>query len=196
MMRLDVKIEGSLADAMAGEAAAVVHGAKSAVRRQTDETKLAARRVVSLGLNKRGRGRVENTIRGRVYEDTPAGFVHSTWGYFDRGAFVDILAAHETGATITPRRGQYLFIPFERGARRRFKNARRGQVEFIPSADGLLVLLVSARGRQRVLGELVRQVRLPKRLDFRQVEARAESGLEEKTLLDIEIAAQRLASTR
>ena len=53
-----------------------------------------------------GNRRAAQTIRSRYYEDTPAGLVHSSWGYFEGSRFVDILAVHVTGATIVPKRGQ------------------------------------------------------------------------------------------
>ncbi len=186
-----------------GESAAVVVGARDATRRQTEETKREARAVVNLGLtgsrlSRGGNRRVAQTIRSQYYPDSPAGYVHSTWGYFEGGRFVDILATHEQGKTIVPRRGRMMFIPFIGGARRR-RLSRSGlqgdKVELIPTAQGLVVVTRAPRGRRGlVLGMLVRRVQIPKRLDFGTVEQRAETGLVQKAIVDIERASRRLAA--
>ena len=139
MITLDVEVEGNIQEYMAQEAAAVFAGAQRAVKRQTDETKNAARAVVNVGLTgssmfKTGNRRVAQTIRSRDYPQTPAGFVHSTWGYFEGGRFIDILNVHTTGRTILPRHKKMLFIPFVGGARRRGHSApglagREGQLD-------------------------------------------------------------------
>jgi hypothetical protein len=196
--------QAALRAALASDARAVVAGVKVAVRRQTDETKLAARRVVVAGLRQRGNRVVANSIRAEFYPDTPAGFVHSSWGYFRGGQFYDILGAHTHGAMIRPLRGKFLFIPFGPGSRKQFRNARGNErIEFVPlkSGGGLLVLLIGGlkrgRGASRAarsatpIGELVRQVTLRKRLDFSAVEADAERGLTEKAIVEIAAARQR-----
>ena len=187
------------------EAAAVVAGARTAVERQTEQTKREARAVVNAGLTgsrvtRGGSRRVANTIRSETYPRTPAGFVFSTWGYFEGGRFVDILATHEQGRTIVPRRRRMLFIPFVGGQRRR-NIQRRGlpgeRLDLIPLGDSLLVV-TRARGNRQglVLGILVRRVRIPKRLDFGAVEQRALEELQDKTIVDIERASRRLTTSR
>lgn len=202
MTTIQVEIEGELKVYMAGEASAVVAGARAATRRQTEETKAAARAVVNAGLTgsrqfRTGNRRAAQTIRSRFYEDTPAGHVHSTWGYFDGGRFVDILAAHESGATITPRRGRFLFIPFvgagERRSRRQRGRLDQEKVDIIPLPNGQRLVVTRERGQRKglVLGLLTRKVTLPKRLDFTAVEQEAMRGLEAKTIVEIDLAARR-----
>ena len=194
---VDVRIEGSVNTYFAGEAAAVFAGTREAVRRQTEETKLASRAVVNAGLtgsrfNRGGNRRVAQTIRSKFYAETPAGFVYSAFGYFRGSEFVDILAVHERGAQIVSPQGKMLFIPFVSGSKRRRirKFGLQGEkVDLIPTRTGLLVVTRAGKGRTGlVLGLLTRSVRIPKRLDFRKVEEQAESGLEEKTIVEIERA--------
>lgn len=194
-MTLEIKAEvtsgiGALRSRVHREAAAVLVGAQRAVRRQGEETKIEARKVVAAGLRQHGRRRVANTIRSNFYEDTPAALVHSTWGYFEGGQFYDILGAHTHGAVILPKRGKYLFVPFAPQFRRAFRRAVGGErIELVPIKNGLLVVLLSGRGRGvrtgQPIGELVRRVTLRKRLDFREVETRAGRGLAEKLVVEM-----------
>ena len=181
MTTLEVEVTGNLKAYMAGEAAAVVAGARSATKRQTEETKNQARAVVNAGLTgsrqfATGNRRAAQTIRSRYYEDTPAGLVHSTWGYFEGSRFVDILAVHATGATIVPRRGQ---VPVHPVRRRRAatlqaaaRAARQEKVDIIPLPNGQKLVVTASRGQRKglVLGLLTRRVVIPKRLDFTAVE--------------------------
>ena len=200
-MALEIKVEvlsgiQALRGLVQTEAAAVLAGAQRSTERQTNETKTEARRVVTAGLRTSGRGNVANTIRSNFYPDTPAGFVHSTWGYFQGGQFYDILGAHTHGAVIVPKRGKYLFIPFARQFRRAFRQGGE-RIELVPlKTGGLLVVLQSgARGKGartgQPIGELVRRVTLRKRLDFTDVTARAGRGLAEKVVVEIDKAARR-----
>ena len=202
MTTITVEVEGELKVYMAREATAVVAGARAATKRQTEETKNTARAVVNAGLTgsrqfRTGNRRAAQTIRSRYYEDTPAGLVHSTWGYFDGGRFVDILAVHATGATITPKRGRFLFIPFVGAGQRRSRRQRgrldQEKVDIIPLPNGQRLVVTRERGQRRglVLGLLTRQVRIPKRLDFTSVERDALTGLEAKTIVEIDIASRR-----
>ena len=122
----------------------------------------------------------------------------STWGYYEGGRFVDILAVHVTGATITPKRGRYLFIPFvgagQRRSRRQSQRLDSEKVDIIPLPNGQKLVVTRERGQRRglVLGLLTRSVRIPKRLDFTGVERDALSGLEAKTVLEIDLAVRKL----
>ena len=204
MTTLEVEVTGSLKAYMAGEAAAVVAGARVATRRQTEETKNQARAVVNARLTgsrqfKTGNRRAAQTIRSRYYEDTPAGLVHSTWGYFEGSRFVDILAVHATGATIVPKRGKFLFIPFVGAGQSRSRQQRRldsEKVDIIPLPNGQKLVVTRVRGNRKglVLGLLTRRVTIPKRLDFTSVERDALTGLEAKTVLEIELASRKLAA--
>lgn len=198
---ISIRIEGDVKGYFASEAAAVFAGSREAIKRQTEETKLAARAVVNAGLtgskfNRGGNRRAAQTVRSKFYPDTPAGFIYSVFGYFRGGEFIDILAVHEHGAQIVSRRGKMLFIPFVSGARRS-KIRRAGlegeKVDLIPTKTGLLVVTRAGKGKTGLaLGILVKSVKIPKRLDFRQVEKQAEVGLEEKMIVEIESASIKL----
>lgn len=193
-MQFEAQVEGSLRTVVEREATAVARGVRTAIRRQTDESKERARRVVAAGLTSRSHRRVANTIRSHLYlnQANPAGTVVSTWGYFEDSRFVDILAGHETGLTIYPRRRRRMFIPFVRNGRRRYqRGVQRQNLEFRDTRSGTLVLEVTARGRQTIIGQLVTRVQLPKRLDFRRVEDDANKGLVEKALVEIERTSRR-----
>lgn len=189
MMTLQVEVEGDVRLHMEQEAAALRLGSVRAIRRQTQETLRASRAVVAVGLPGT---RAASTIRSRFYPDTPAGFVYSSWGYFSGGRFVDILAAHERGGTIRPRKGGTMFIPFNAKGRGGPGQRFIGKVDLIPTKKGLLVVTRPGGGRRGVaLGILVRQITLRKRLDFDGVERAAETGLVQKLVQDIETESNR-----
>ena len=201
-MKIRAEVTGGIAalkDITAREAAAVLAGSQRAVEQQTNKTKASARQVISTGLRSSGRRQVANTIRSKYYADTPAGFVHSTWGYFQGGQFYDILGAHTHGATILPKKGKYLFVPFDIKFRRLFRRERNtDRIELVPMKNGdLLVILQASRSKVKrgpregtVLGELVRRVKLQKRLDFTNVLQEAGQGLAQKLVVEMDRAAR------
>lgn len=181
---MTVTITGNFTIISGQAAKGIITAARRAVRLQTEETKQDARAVVARGLRATGRTRVANSIRSHHYPDTPAGFVHSSWGYFKGNQFVDILAMHERGGTINALQ-RMMFIPFGRRRRRGEIQFTPGSVNFIPTRKGVLVVPKRrGTGRGRPIGILVRSVTLPKRLDFTQVESSAMSGLEAKLLAE------------
>lgn len=186
-MRIEVTSDSKQITAWLGQLGAVMRGAAlTAIKQQTEETKRHARGVVAGGL--RGKGRVQNTIRGEVYADTPAGFIHSTWGYFQGGKFVDILRVHAEGATILPRQRKGLLIPFI--GRRQLRRGIEGRkYDFIPTPDGRVFIVRPGRRRGamgQIVGMLAKRAVIPRRLDFRPVYAEAEKRLPEKLAVAID----------
>jgi uncharacterized protein DUF6441 len=196
-IQITITVRGSFREIAEENSQAIRDSARSAVVKQSGETKADARLVVRQGLRQRAGKQVANTIRSRVYlnEGTtgdPAALVYSSWGYFSGGQFYDILGTHTHGAVILPKMGRYLFIPFESRGRREFRRARQGdKLELVPTrGGGYLVLKLraapgSARGLRRKfegtpIGELVHKVTLRKRLDFGRTARNAQTGLEIK----------------
>ncbi|HSF94776.1 MAG TPA: hypothetical protein VLA52_07095 [Thermohalobaculum sp.] len=181
---------GQLDAAMKAEGIAIGKGTKAAVTIVTDQVKRDARAVVNAGFTGSrivggGNRRVANAIRSRVYPRGDGGFTGQVWSKFGRGrakGFVDYLLPFVKGATLTPRRSRWLYIPVERG-----RKARRGRrlsiglnrnLKFVPARGGDKVYLVrQTRTRSTLIAVLVRRVRIPKKLDFERAAAAAAKRL-------------------
>jgi hypothetical protein len=170
-------------------------GLQRVVRGVTNSVKATAKAQVATKLT----ARAGNLVTAKLYDEDAVGYIHSRWFRGPRGGKVqksggpganDILALHEQGGTIRPVRRKYLLIPFgagrslgsswrvarelNRDAIRRSYGSGATRIEYI-KLSGDRVLLVERAGRQkgRPVAILVRQVKIPKRLDFGEVKRRA-----------------------
>lgn len=124
-MRLDVRIDGDLAQMLAAEAKTAEIAVTAAVRKTGAGLKSDLRsQVVGAGLGRR----LANAVRLNVYPDkgdslSAAAFVYARPGKGGHGGAANLVAAFEEGTLIRAKGGRYLAIPtanvpMKSGARR------------------------------------------------------------------------------
>jgi len=188
-VRLDIEISGDLDRLMASEIRAGARAVKGGVAQAAGELKANWRaQIVSAGL---GAG-LSKTVRSEVY---PPGRPSMNAAAMVYTKSPKIIAAHETGATIRARDGIWLAIPTPaagkaRGGKRltpgewQFQSGKL--LRFVPTGPGRAVLVADGVRTRRSTGKavpdrrrnlkrqttpvpifiLVRQVKLPKRLNL------------------------------
>lgn len=195
MARLTVETaaaRGELDRFLKEEAAALKRAETHAVVKTANEVKLAARRRVqqafqgsgqfgAAGAGRRFSGgprstrRLANTIRSVIYgRESQSGsteaLIFSKFGRRDERGFIEFFVPFTKGATLTPRRAKWLFIPLDPSLRRkRFRGAVTldEKLAFIPAKRGGKIWLVRrTKTRSTLVAILVRQVRMPRLISF------------------------------
>jgi len=196
MTQLRAALRGDLQKHMKAERRALDRGVSRGVKETTDELKQDVRSAVRQGLRGRGgRGDVSKAIRGTFYpnDDQPAsaaGLVYSKFGRREGGQFVDYLKPHIEGATITPERSKWLYIPNERGRKAR-RNKRQAvalqkNLAFVPVARGKAYLVRRTRTRSTIVATLVRRVRIKDRITIKGAIDTSEAALPKNILRALE----------
>lgn len=196
-LRLTAALEGRLGEYMAAERAGILAGSEIAVREETVSVKNDARAEINRAFQGSGRvaggnRRVANAVRDKYYKNADgsvAGIVYSKFGTRGPGGeFLDYLLPHATGATIKPRHAQRLFISFLSGRRGtvRYTPALDKRIAFIKGEGGKVYVVRKQRNKTVLLGIMVRQVRLPRRLDFDRVTRGREDKLAQRLVVALE----------
>lgn len=180
--------QGNLQAFMRREVEAISTAMDQAVGESARAIQLAARAEVNahFGRSARVRGgnrRVANAIRMHQYDDGPfrsAAIVYSKFGRRGPEGFVDYLAPAVFGATITPKRGKFLYIPLERGRaarRRRQAVALQKNLRFVQLSGGRVLIVRDSRTRSTPIGLLVPRVVIRPKLNFTQIVDRETEAL-------------------
>jgi len=186
-MDLSVAIRGDLREVMAQRLRVAERAVTGAVRSITFGLQRELRRQVKRAFRSApvalSGGSIEKTVAARVtpvrgFSLEPEGLVHSRALYRRPSGQVDLLEVFDRGAEIRAAGGKWLAIPTEhaplrsgRGGMRRARPRESGlKLQFRPTRNPRLARLVlrdrAAAGRETVVYWLVREVRLPKRLDI------------------------------
>jgi hypothetical protein len=141
----------------------------------------------------RGQRRIATIIRSAYFpakgDKPPSGYLYTNW--FQRGH--EVLGVFATGATILPRRGQYLFVPADNAPPQ--KRIARLALELVGHAPNIAIirtrkgglLLIERQKRMtKILGRFVKRVRMPKRFSIDDVEKTASVRLEEGLLANLD----------
>ena len=179
-MTLEVAIRGDLKAMMRDEAKALRKSATIAVRRAARGARRDLIRQIKRSVKTNqglSRKRPEQWVIAKLdpqrgfKSNNPTGVVSGRARYRRRAGEVDLLTILDEGATVTARSGKFLAIPTENaplrsgrgGARRAMPSEVRIPVDILPARGGRAVIV--RRGTREVLWTLVREVRLPKRID-------------------------------
>jgi len=192
-MDLSVAIRGELREVMAARLRiaerAVTGGVRSVTFGLQRELRRQVRRAFRSAPAALSGGSIEKTVAARVtpargFSLEPEGLVHSRALYRRPSGQVDLLEVFDRGAEIRAAGGKWLAIPTEhaplrsgRGGKRRARPKESGlKLQFMPTRNPRLGRLVlrdrgsRAAARETVVYWLVREVRLPKRLDIAAAE--------------------------
>ncbi len=178
-MTLKVAIRGNLTAMMRDEVRAVNKSATIAVRRASRGARRDIIRQIKRSV-KAGQGLtrkrpedwvIAKTTPRRGFSANPTGVVSGRARYRRKGGDVDLLTILDEGATITARSGKFLAYPTENaplrsgrgGARRAMPSEARIPVDVLPAGRDAAVLV--RKGTRQVLWILIRQVRLPRRIN-------------------------------
>lgn len=194
-LRLRLTRTGNLNAHMRAEQFAMARGGTRAVTRTTEDLKRAFRGEVRSRL--KGGNRIAGLVRSRLFKEPGGlvtGFVFSKWKRFRATSGTeDVLAFHETGGTIVPRRARRLLILFNKRDRRRgFRLAvsLNKNLAFVPQEGGRFLIVRRTRSRSTIIGILLRRVTIRPSLNFDRFRNRLTTQLAARLVVETERAAR------
>lgn len=183
-------LRAKLTPALAADAAAIARVGGNTVEEATNRLKEKGRAQIRVAFP--SSRRLPNQLRGDYFAakagKPPTGYVYTKW--MKRGR--DVFDVFVGGLTVRSRAGKFMLVPLDRA---RAKEARRALKEFkaggntryalIKTLGGKLLLVERAlagtrQKRSKLIGVLTRQVKEPKRLDFRPLREAAPKVLDER----------------
>lgn len=208
MTRLDLALQGNLQADMRRDAKRLRTATGKAVRAITREAQLEARQVI----NQKFRGsarvaggnrRVANAVRSKIYDDNgqTTGLIYSKFGRGRGAGFVDYLLPYVEGATLRPKKKQWLYVPIEKRGKRGVAARRRPDVDadpklaFVKGKGGRVFIIRKTRTRSILVAVLVRELRIGAKFDFDSVERRVERDLPRRLLEALETVSDTKGAT-